>query len=172
MKLKVRKKRTRIRGARSCGWGFRQKHKGPGNHGGHGMAGTGKRASQVQQKALMMARAAGCETYFGRRGYTSRSTESKKKDQINLRDIHLHMFKKENDKIELKTYKILGEGEGFKAEIIAMSASQSAIEKMNKAGGKITLPVKKEEKEVEKKEKFVKPKKEKAEKKEKVSKKK
>jgi len=38
-----RKKASRIRGARTCGWGFRQKHKGHGNKGGVGMAGTGKR---------------------------------------------------------------------------------------------------------------------------------
>ena len=51
---------------------------------------------------------------------------------------------KEN-KIDLSGYKILGEGEGFKAEIKAKSATKSAIEKMEKAGGKLILSEQKEE---------------------------
>lgn len=137
MKLKKRKKRSRLRGARTCGYGFRKQHKGHGNKGGFGMSGTGKRASQKQQKALMIAKERGFKSYFGKQGMTSASTAKKKTKQINLDDIR-KKFPKEK-KIDLREYKILGDGEGFNAEIIAKAASQSAIEKMEKAGGKITI---------------------------------
>lgn len=136
MKLKKRTIRSRLRGAKTCGYGFRQQHKGHGNKGGFGMAGTGKRASQKQQKALMMAKEAGFKSYFGRQGMTSASTFRKKSYQINLEDIRNNYTE---SKIDLKKYKILAKGEGFKAEIIASAASKSAIEKMEKAGGKITI---------------------------------
>jgi large subunit ribosomal protein L15 len=136
MKLKKRTIRSRLRGARTCGYGFRQQHKGHGNKGGYGMAGTGKRASQKQQKALMMAKAAGFKSYFGRQGMTSASTKRKKTKQLNLLDIKK---KYSSVKIDLKDYKILGKGEGFKAEITAKAASKSAFEKMEKAGGKIII---------------------------------
>jgi ribosomal protein L15 len=87
--------------------------------------------------------------YFGKQGFTSRGTKRKKDDKINLDDIKLNFFKKDGDKIDFAGYKILGEGVGFKAEISAKSASKSAIEKMNKAGGKIILSEVKDEEEAE-----------------------
>ncbi len=38
------KKNKRQRGLSSHGWGHKKKHRGAGNRGGKGMAGTGKRA--------------------------------------------------------------------------------------------------------------------------------
>ncbi|VVB80613.1 50S ribosomal protein L15 [uncultured archaeon] len=143
VKVHKRNKRTRLRGSRSGGYGFRKKHKGHGNKGGFGMSGTGKRGSQIQQKAYMMAIEAGFKSYFGKQGMTSASTQKKRTEQINLKDIKANLFQKDGQKIELKEHKILGDGEGFKAEIHAASASKSAIEKMEKAGGKIVLPVEK-----------------------------
>ncbi|MDP2947251.1 MAG: uL15m family ribosomal protein [Nanoarchaeota archaeon] len=145
MKTHKRKRTTRTRGGKTQGWGFRQKHKGHGNKGGFGMAGAGKRADHRRQLARDMAKPG---KYFGKQGYTSKGTAKKKYDKINLRDIKLNY--KEN-KIDLSGYKILGEGEGFKAEIKAKSATKSAIEKMEKAGGKLILSEQKEE-EVEKEE--------------------
>jgi ribosomal protein L15 len=148
MKLKKRTIRSRLRGAKTCGYGFRQQHKGHGNKGGFGMSGTGKRASQKQQKALMMAKEAGFKTYFGKQGMTSASTAKKKTYQLNLQDIQKNYS---GTKIDLKKYKILAKGDGFKAEISAMAASKSAIEKMEKAGGKIIIVEKAKKKESEKK---------------------
>ena len=148
MKLKKRKKTSRLRGSRTAGYGFRQKHKGHGNSGGHGMAGTGKRSDHKKQMALNIATSAGAKTYFGKQGYTSRKTEKDRRKAINLYDIKQNFS---GAKINLKDYKILGHGEGFKAEIIALSASKTAIEKMEKAGGKIVVKEVKE-KNVEKKE--------------------
>jgi large subunit ribosomal protein L15 len=140
MKTHKRRKNSRIRGARTCGWGFRQKHKGPGNRGGVGMCGSGA------HKRQMVNGSAGGD-YFGKQGVTSRSTKKKKYDKINLKDIKLNFFKKAGDKLDFSGYKILGEGDGFKAEITAKSASKSAIEKMNKAGGKLILSEASDEKE-------------------------
>ena len=149
MRIHKRKNRTRKRGSKSQGYGFRQKHKGSGNKGGKGMAGSG---AHKRQKARNMDPNG---KYFGRRGLTSRSQAKKKYDKINLDDIKNNFDIKK--KIDLTGYKILGEGNGFKGEIIADFATESAIAKMEKAGGKIILPVKKvQEKKVEKKTETVK----------------
>ncbi len=147
VKTHTRKKTTRIRGARTCGWGFRQKHKGHGNKGGFGMAGTGKRGDHKKQSTEMNADG----KYFGKQGVTSRGTKRKHVEKINLLDIKENIFKKNGDKINLKKHTILGIGEGFKAEITANKASKTAIEKMEKAGGKIIVLEKKVKPEVREK---------------------
>jgi len=145
MKLKKRKKTSRQRGGTTHGWGARQRHRGKGSKGGKGMAGSGKRADQKKQFALIKANKAGFKNYFGGKGFTSRRKKKKKEKCINLKNAMEIAENSGKGKIELKDYKILGEGEGFKAEIFAKSASQSAIEKMEKAGGKITCAAKKED---------------------------
>ncbi len=156
MRVHKRKKNSRIRGARTVGWGFRQKHKGHGNKGGFGRAGTGKRGDHDKQRALESDDRKK-KRYFGKQGLTSRGTRRDMRQRINLYDIKQNMFSGDGKKIDLAKYKILGSGDGFKADIIAMSASALAIEKMEKAGGKIILPARKEDvkqyKKVEKKSK-------------------
>ncbi len=139
VKVHKRTKNSRIRGARTVGWGFRQKHKGHGNKGGFGKAGTGKRADHKKQTALE-SDTRKKKRYFGKQGLTSRGTAIKKYEKINLIDVKNNFFRKDGDKINLSKHKILGHGNGFKAEITASSATPSAIEKMEKAGGKIILP--------------------------------
>jgi len=64
---------------------------------------------------------------------------------MNLHEIKMKYGKEKE--IKLENYKILGEGAGFSSTIYAESASKSAIEKMEKAGGKIIAKEwKKEEK--------------------------
>lgn len=145
VRVHKRRKSSRIRGARTCGWGFRQKHKGHGNKGGVGMAGSGKRADHKKQVALESDKK---KKYFGKQGATSRGTKRKKYDKINLCDVRANLFVKDGGKIDLSGYKILGKGDGFKGTIIAKGASKVAIEKMEKAGGKIVLSVAKVEKKV------------------------
>ena len=144
MRVHKRPKNSRIRGARTVGWGFRQKHKGHGNKGGFGMAGTGKKGDHDKQRALE-SDTRKKKRYFGKQGLTSRGTAMRKYDKINLYDIKDNLFSKDGCKIDLAKYKILGSGDGFKAEIVAMSATKMAIEKMEKAGGKIVLKERKEE---------------------------
>lgn len=137
MKLKKRHKFSRARGTRTCGWAMK-KHKGSGNRGGKGMSGSGKRADQRKSYVLKYL-----YPYFGQQGHTSKSTERKANNVINLTEIE-QKFAGQKE-IKLEGYKILGEGNGFKATITATSASKSAIEKMEKAGGKIVVKAKKPE---------------------------
>lgn len=136
VKVHKRTKNSRIRGARTVGWGFRQKHKGHGNKGGFGMAGTGKKSDHKKQSALESVKG----KYFGKQGATSRRTAIAKYEKINLFAIKDNFFKKDGDKINLVKHKILGDGTGFKAEITALAATKGAIAKMEAAGGKIILP--------------------------------
>lgn len=142
LKVHKRRKNSRIRGARTAGWGFRQKHKGHGNKGGFGMAGTGKKGDHMKQSALENDTRKK-KKYFGKQGLTSKKTIKDTRKRINLYDIKNNIFSKDGQKIDLSKYKILGSGEGFKAEIVAMAASELAVSKMEKAGGKIVLPEKK-----------------------------
>jgi len=139
MKTHKRSKNSRLRGSKTAGWGFRQKHKGHGNKGGVGMAGTGKRADH---KKVHVKKSDKKNKYFGKQGATSRKTQKVKNNTLNLLDIKNTLFTEENCKINLAKYKILGVGEGFKAEITAKVASKTAISKMESAGGKIILPEK------------------------------
>jgi large subunit ribosomal protein L15 len=132
-----RKKNSRLRGARTAGWGFRQKHKGHGNKGGFGKAGTGKKGDHDKQRARESDKK---EKYFGKQGATSRGTKRDKTQRINLYAIKENIFTKAGQKIDLKDHVVLATGEGFKAEITAKRASAAAIKKMEAAGGKIVVP--------------------------------
>ena len=121
------------------GGGCRKNRKGSGHRGGVGMAGSGKRADHKKTLVLKLYG----NNYFGRSGITSKKTARDKRKRINLWEIetNLNKFaKKSGDKweVNLSDYKILGEGEVKKKLIIkAKEASQSAIEKVKKAGGEI-----------------------------------
>ena len=145
-KTHKRKKSSRMhgRGRGTHGWGERKKHKKSGHRGGKGMAGTGKRADQ---KKTLILKLYGHE-YFGKQGITSRGTEKDKRKRINLENLELSLEKygkKSGDKweINLEGYKILSGSESHapknKMIIKAREASQSAIEKVRKAGGDIIL---------------------------------
>ncbi len=140
-------KKQRGKGMGTYGRGARKAGKDKGHHGGIGMAGSGKRADQ---KKTLIIKLHG-NNYFGKQGVTSRSTKRKKREDISLRDINDKKEKlgKKTSKgweINLENKKILGNGEvKDKLIITAKAASKSAIEKIEKAGGKIILPKKKEE---------------------------
>lgn len=143
MKIKKRKKSSRMhgRGMGTHGGGARKKRRGSGHRGGKGMAGTGKRADQ---KKTLVTKLYG-NRYFGKQGVTSKKTQKDKRKRINLRDIITNLDKygkevKGGFEVNLKDYKILGEGEVKNKLIIrAGSASKSAIEKIEKFGGKVFL---------------------------------
>jgi large subunit ribosomal protein L15 len=147
MTLKKTHKRTKVsrmhgRNMGSHGWGARKKHKKSGHRGGTGMAGTGKRGDS---KITLITKLFGHE-YFGKQGITSRKTKRDTRQRINLQQIekNLEKYGKKTTKgweINLGKYKILGEGEiKEKLIITAIEASQSAIKKVQKAGGEIILP--------------------------------
>ena len=141
-KKKVKKMRGRNMGTH--GTGARKNKRKSGNKGGCGMAGTGKRADQQKSRITKLYG----HTYFGKQGVTSRKTKRDTRQRINLRDIKERFFNKPGQKIDLKKYKILSKGEGFKATINALAASKNAIEKMKKAGGEIKVKDNKEVKKV------------------------
>lgn len=143
MKIKKRKKVSRMhgRGRGSHGWGERKKHKKKGHRGGQGMSGTGKRADQKKTLVLKLYG----NKYFGKQGVTSRGTKKDKRKRINLEDIEKNLEKygkKTGDKweVNLEDYKILGKGE-IKSKLIikAKEASESAKNKIEKAGGSLVL---------------------------------
>jgi len=139
MKLKKRKKNTRMHGRKmgTHGWGARKKRKKSGHRGGTGMAGTGKRSDQL--KTLILKKYG--HDYFGKQGVTSKATSKDKRNRINVGQIQENYKPGE---IELKDYKVLGEGEiKDKFVIKCEGASASAVEKVKKAGGEIVVREKK-----------------------------
>lgn len=143
MKLKKRKKYSRMhgKGMGTAGTGARKNKRKSGNHGGAGMAGSGKRADH---KKTLVQKLYG-QNYFGKRGVTSRKTKKDKKQRINLQDIQSNLEKygkKKKDfwEIDLKEYKVLGRGDvKDKLIITCLEASSSAIEKVRASGGEVRI---------------------------------
>lgn len=142
IKIKRRSKRTRLRGSRTAYWGNRKKHKGTGMRGGAGMAGTGKKAGQKKTYILK-----NFPDYFGKKGM---GRKSEKLEVINVEDIEKNIenfIRKGKAKkigkgieLDLKNYKILGDGDVKEKLIIkAQAISESAREKIEKAGGEIII---------------------------------
>lgn len=140
-KTKKTKKSKKWRGDTTYGHGARKKWKGSGHHGGVGMAGTGKRADHKKSLVIKLYG----NNYFGKQGVTSRKTERNKSKSINIGDIQNNLdslMKKygKNNVLEMKKYKILGEGELKTAvKIKALAFSESAKEKIEKSGGEAIL---------------------------------
>ena len=137
MRTKRRAKTTRFRGTHTHGRGFKKKARGSGHQGGVGMAGTGKRGDQ---KKSLIINLFGNE-YFGKDKTLRRGHDVFKPEVINVGIIAANPEKyTKNGKIELLGYKILGDGDvSAKLVISAHSATQSAIDKVKKAGGELTV---------------------------------
>lgn len=148
IKTHKRKKSKKQRGNTTYGHGARKKWKGKGHKGGVGMSGTGKRADH---KKTLVIKLYG-NKYFGKQGITSKSTKKKKNKVLNLGDIQKNinsLMKKfgRKDELDLREYKILGEGElKEKLTIKAKAFSESAKEKIEKIGGKAVVAGKAREK--------------------------
>ena len=132
MKFK-RKKNIRQRGNTTHGWGARKKHRGSGNRGGFGMAGTGKRADQKKPTVINLYGPG----YFGRHGFKRKNT--RKIVPINISG--LEKFKTNKINLKKEGYnKLLGTGKvRDKYEITVEMASKKAINKIEATGGKIIL---------------------------------
>ena len=134
IKTKKRKKSGRHMGTRTHGQGAMKR--GSGHRGGVGMAGTGKRADH--KKSLITAKYG--NKYFGKQGITSKGTKRKKVKTINIKEI-INRFPGKTE-INLKDFKVLGDGEINKAVTIKAKAfTKSAKEKIEKAGGKAITPI-------------------------------
>jgi len=132
---KKRKKGSRMRGSHTHGRGGMKKARGSGHRGGVGMAGTGKRGDQKKSLITNMD-----EKYFGQGGLKAKP---KRLGIVNVGDLEL--MAKGKKELELLKFKILAKGEIKTAlEIKAGATSESALEKVKKAGGKIIIERKKE----------------------------
>lgn len=137
-----RDKRSRLRGSRSAGHGAKKKYRGKGSRGGVGMAGTGKKSGH--KKTFILKHMPG---YLGKKGFVRHGATKIILKTINLGNINLKLKdlqKKglakstaEGMAIDLKKYKILGDGEIDQPLIItAGSFSASAKKKIEAKGGK------------------------------------
>ena len=132
MVLNKRKKKTRMRGTKSHGWGDSKKHRGSGSRGGVGKAGRKK-----YKKSWVIKHE---PNYFGKRGFKVPVGAKKKIKSINLRDldkIAIKFNKREINLSELGFHKVLSTGKltqplVIKANKIVMRAKQ----KIEEAGGK------------------------------------
>lgn len=139
IRIKKRKKSVREHGQNTYGRGARKKGKGSGHHGGPGMSGSGKRADHKKSLVIKLYG----NKYFGKQGITSKSTKMKKEKFINLSDIQINSekllkeFGKGKNELVFKNHKVLGNGEiKLKLTITAKGFTKSAINKIEKAGGK------------------------------------
>ncbi len=165
MVVNKRSKGSRGRGSWTHGWGEKKKHRGAGSRGGKGMAGSGKRGDSKKPSVWKDRK------YLSKQGFTSKSrtipskiTNVGKLDQKLKVLAELKVIEEKNGVYEVDASKvgftkILGAGKiNSKINLTIDTASKTAIEKIEKAGGKVILPsldeVKKEapaEKKVEEK---------------------
>ncbi len=130
-----RRKVRRMRGSRTHGAGIK-KHRGAGNRGGRGMAGTGKRADQ---KKPTIINEYGLLNYFGKHGFKRPKSVVKKYRTINVGDLNYDKLK---INLQEEGYdKLLGGGIPNKVYIIVVKhCSKQAKDKIESVGGKI-LPL-------------------------------
>ena len=136
MKFK-RKKNVKFRGGSSHGWGAKKKHRGAGNRGGRGMAGSGKRADQKKISILKFKKG-----YFGKKGFKRPGSVVKTDKIINICDLKDHLNNKKDGfyLVELKGYKLLGKGQiSKKFKNNYSKSSKLAEEKIKKAGGEVNV---------------------------------
>lgn len=140
-----RSKNSRQRGSKTHGWGAMKKHRGAGHRGGRGAAGSGKRGDAKKPSIWKDKR------YMGSYGFTSHGALVNMPVTI----AHLENFKvtlaKEGYLKEIAgTWvinlsdagftKLLGTGKAVsKWSITVPQATESAIEKVKKAGGSVML---------------------------------
>ncbi|MEM4267276.1 MAG: uL15m family ribosomal protein [Candidatus Woesearchaeota archaeon] len=140
MKFK-RKKKSRMRGSNSHGWGAKKKHRGAGHRGGRGFSGSGKRADQKKPRYWNT-------DYFGKKGFKLKRQESV---CINLQTLEtqLNGFIASGDAVEKEGTihinlskmgydKLLSKGNATrKYNIIVASATENAVKKIRSLGGEV-----------------------------------
>ncbi|HJN56637.1 MAG: uL15 family ribosomal protein [Candidatus Woesearchaeota archaeon] len=143
--INKRKKNVRQRGSMTHGWGSKKKHRGAGNRGGKGLAGTGKRSDNKKPSIWN-------NKYFGKYGFKSKSRKNIVATNILYLEQNLpalnseKLISKENDfySVDLEKIgfnKLLSKGKiSNKYRIKVPYASKKAIEKIKKGGGEVILP--------------------------------
>ncbi|MFC1728462.1 uL15m family ribosomal protein [Nanoarchaeota archaeon] len=134
--MNKRKKNSRQRGSKTHGWGSMKKHRGAGNRGGRGMAGTGKKAGQKTPSYWQ-------ERHYGKEGFKKKGV-AKNISPVNLDQINKLLLngkiKESVNLADLGFNKLLGKGNIGKIKITVEQASKKAVEKVKAAGGDVVLP--------------------------------
>lgn len=142
MTVNKRKKNSRQRAKTTHGWGAKKKHRGAGNRGGRGMAGSGKRADQKKPSILKDYG----NKYFGKFGFKIPQKIKKQKREINIDALEKSktiVSKKEGEfyivDLDSQGYtKLLSKGNPTrKYKVTCKSFSKKAIQKIHSVGGEI-----------------------------------
>src|SRR3989338_5971660 len=149
MVVNRRKKNSRQRGSHTYGWGAMKKHRGSGNRGGAGKAGTGKRADSNKPSIWHI------KNYFGKHGFKSRKHRLMAVNvgylEENLENLISKKLAKEDSggfSINLQDIgfkKLLGNGRVTKKlTVTCQAASNKAVKAIESKDGKVILPKKEE----------------------------
>lgn len=125
-----RSKRSRNRGSHTHGSGSKKKRRGAGNRGGRGNAGTGKKGDGQKPSYWQDDR-------FGKHGFTPVNREQP--ETVNVSDLYKYGETEINlDKEGID--KLLGSGHVEQPyEVTVKHASKGAVNKIEEAGGTVTL---------------------------------
>ncbi len=141
-----RRKKSRMRGSHTHGWGEKKHHRNAGSRGGHGMAGTGKRSDNKKPSIWKDTK------YFGRYGFIMHGRKEE------LRAVNVQWLDENADRLvkdglaskegvvividlnKLGYNKILSNGKiTKKLKIIAKFASAGAAEKLKESGCELVV---------------------------------
>ncbi len=142
MTYNKRKKSSRMHGSKTHGYGSKKKHRGAGNRGGRGMAGTGKRADQKKPSIWKNTK------YFGKHGFNTHKNVVKSVSTKFLMDkfnslLRNGVIKASGDSYEIDLgklgyQKLISKGQVNKKFIVKVDfATENAVDKIEKAGGKV-----------------------------------
>lgn len=162
---KQRKKSQSQRGTNSHGWGHKKKHRGSGNRGGFGLAGTGARGDVKKtsilaestklknligsQRGIKGSKIKLGKSYFGKTGFTSIYKKSQKTISLNYIETQFQSLmdkgavQEEKGEItinlkELGVSKVLGSSKlSRKMTLIVDEISAGAKACVEEAGGKV-----------------------------------
>lgn len=144
MVVRKQKKSKRQRGGTTHGWGAMKKHRGAGNRGGRGNAGTGKKADQTKPSIWK-------EDYFGKKGFKNKNCPRKLIPvNVSYFEEHLNRLLNEKKAHEEKGFivvdadklgmKILGDGKVMKKfRFTATDITEKAKAKIKEAGGEVIV---------------------------------
>ena len=145
MVVNHRKKNSRHRGSWTHGWGEKKKHRGAGSRGGRGNAGSGKRGDAKKPSYWKIKK------FSGKHGFSNPTKKQVYMITISQLNSSIQQLvgigsAVKNDNVykinlsELGFDKLLGTGNPLYAfEIVVASATDSAMKKIQEAGGSVLL---------------------------------
>ena len=142
--LKHKKSKVKTqRGTSSHGWGHKKKHRGAGNRGGKGMAGTGARGDAKKPTILTTVG----KSYYGKKGFSSIHKRTINVLSLTYIENHISDLTESGlivdgtlDTTKMKINKVLGRGKlSTKLNIICEEISANAKAAVEAAGGSVTV---------------------------------